>query len=113
MEVHGFALAAPDDFRIVAIKKQQPALAGSSSVSRTNSGCRSSPAMIILRRDKPDTYRSISAISGFRDLISMSVIPLSRAKSHKFGCVQGPTYSDTFAVYLWMMDNIRRSAGHS
>src|SRR6202000_1999879 len=45
------------------------------------------------------------AISGFRDLISMSVIPLSWAMIHQFGHVRGPTYSDTFAIYPWMVDN--------
>jgi len=35
----------------------------------------------------------------------MSVIPLSWAKSHQFGRLQGPMYSDTFAVYPWMVDN--------
>jgi hypothetical protein len=105
IDVDGFALVAPDDFRIKAIKKQQPRLGSFLKRFKTEFGDPVQPSTIIWRKDKPDTYRTISAISGFRDLISMSVIPLSWAKVHQFGHVQGPMYSDTFAVYPWMVDN--------
>jgi hypothetical protein len=105
IDVDGFALVAPDDFRIKAIKKQQPRLGSFLKKFKTEFGDPVQPSTIIWRKDKPDTYRTISAISGFRDLISMSVIPLSWAKVHQFGHVQGPMYSDTFAVYPWMVDN--------
>jgi hypothetical protein len=105
VEVDGFALVAPDDFRITAIKKQQPRLGSFLKRFKNEFRMEVQPSTIIWRRDKPDTYRTISAISGFRDLVSMSVIPLSWAKSHQFGRVQGPMYSDTFAVYPWMVDN--------
>jgi hypothetical protein len=105
IQVDGFALVSPDDFRIAAIKKNQPRLGSFLRRFKTEFGDPVEPSTMIWRRDKPDTYRTISAISGFRDLISMSVIPLSWAKMHQFGNVQGPTYSDTFAVYPWMVDN--------
>src|SRR5713101_4344548 len=92
IDVDGFALVAPDDFRIKAIKKQQPRLGSFLKKFKTEFG-------------DPVQPSTISAISGFRDLISMSVIPLSWAKVHQFGHVQGPMYSDTFAVYPWMVDN--------
>ncbi|MET4625486.1 hypothetical protein ABIB83_002499 [Bradyrhizobium sp. I1.8.5] len=105
IQVEGFALVPADDFRIEAIKKKQPRLGSFLKRFKTEFGDAVEPSTIIWRKDRPDTYRSISAISGFRDLISMSVIPLSWAKTHRFGHVQGPMYSDTFAVYPWMVDN--------
>lgn len=105
IEVDGFALVATDDFRITSITKQQPRLGSFLKKFKTEFGDPVQPSTIIWRKDKPDTYRSISAISGFRDAVSMSVIPLSWAKVHQFGHVQGPMYSDTFAVYPWMVDN--------
>lgn len=105
IDVDGFALVAPDDFRIKAIKKQQPRLGSFLKRFKTEFGDPVQPSTIIWRNDKPDNYRTISAVSGFRDLISMSVIPLSWANVHQFGHVQGPMYSDTFAVYPWMVDN--------
>jgi hypothetical protein len=105
IQVEGFALVPADDFRIEAIKKKQPRLGSFLKRFKTEFGDAVEPSTIIWRKDKPDTYRSISAISGFRDLVSMSVIPLSWAKTHRFGHVQGPMYSGTFAVYPWMVDN--------
>src|ERR1700736_4745612 len=105
IEVDGFALVPPNDFRIQAIAREQPRFGTFMKKFKTEFGDPVQPSTIIWRRDKPDTYRAISAISGFRDLISMSVTPLSWAKVHQFGHVQGPMYSDTFAVYPWMVDN--------
>lgn len=105
IEVDGFALVSANDYRIQAINKQQPRLGSFLKKFKNEFGTAVEPSTIIWRRDKPDSYRTISAISGFRDLISMSVIPLSWAKAHQFGHVQAPMYSDTFAVYPWMVDN--------
>jgi len=105
IEVDGFAMVPPDDFRIKAIASKQRRFGSFLKRFKTEFGVQVQPSTIIWRRDKPDTYRTISAISGFRDLISMSVIPLAWAKSHRFGHSQGPMYSDTFAVYPWMVDN--------
>ncbi|MGJ4994996.1 hypothetical protein ACQR0Z_11310 [Bradyrhizobium sp. HKCCYLS3077] len=106
IEIDGFALVPVNDFRIEAIKKKQPRLGSFLKRFKTEFGDPVAPSTIIWRRDKPDTYRTIGAISGFRDLISMSIIPLSWAKTHQFGRVLGPMYSDTFAVYPWMIDKL-------
>jgi hypothetical protein len=105
IEADGFALVPTNDYRIKAINKQQPRLGGFLKKFKNEFGTAVKPSTIIWRRDKPDSYRTISAISGFRDLISMSTIPLSWAKAHQFGHVRAPMYSDTFAVYPWMVDN--------
>ncbi len=64
IDVDGFALVAPDDFRIKAIKKQQPRLGSFLKKFKTEFGDPVQPSTIIWRKDKPDTYRTISAISG-------------------------------------------------
>jgi hypothetical protein len=105
IEVDGFALVAPDDFRITAINKQQPRLGKFLKKFKTEFGEPVSPSTIIWRRDKPDRYRTISAISGFRDLIALSVIPLAWTRAHRWHRNSSATYSDVFAVYPWMVDN--------
>lgn len=105
IEIDGFALVPADDFRIKAITKKQPRLGSFLKRFKTEFGDPVEPSTIIWRTNQPDSYRTISAISGFRDLVSMSVIPMSWAKTHRFGHVRGPMYSDTFAVYPWMVDN--------
>jgi hypothetical protein len=57
IDVDGFALVAPDDFRIKAIKKQQPRLGSFLKRFKTEFGDPVQPSTIIWRKDKPDTYR--------------------------------------------------------
>ena len=104
IEVDGFAMVPPDDFRIKAPKQRR--FGSFMKRFKTEFGDPVQPSVIIWRRDKPDTYRSISAISGFRDLVSMSVIPLAWARSHQWSRAMGVMYSDAFAVYPWMVDKI-------
>lgn len=61
-------------------------------------------SIIIWRRDTPDTYRTISAIAGFRDLVSISVVPICWARAHRWQRAFGAMYSDTFSIYPWMVD---------
>src|ERR1700738_937170 len=105
IEVDGFALVPPNDFRIQAIAREQPRFGTFMKKFKTEFGDPVQPTTILWRRDKPDTYRAISAISGFRDLISMSVTPIAWARSHRWSRPIGARYSDSFAVYPWMMDN--------
>jgi hypothetical protein len=105
IEADGFGLVPPDDFRIQAIAREQRRFGSFMNKFKTEFGDPVQPSTIIWRRDKPGTYRTISAISGFRDLISMSVIPIAWARSHRWGRSMGAMYSDAFAVYPWMVDN--------
>jgi hypothetical protein len=52
----------------------------------------------------PNSFRSIGAISAFRDAIAMSVIPYAWALALRYENNSSITYSDYFAVYPWMID---------
>jgi hypothetical protein len=86
IEVDGFALVPPNDFRINAIAKAQPRFGSFMKRFKNEFGSPLHPSVIIWRRDKPDTYRTISAISGFRDLISCLLFP-SRGLGRTAGIV--------------------------
>lgn len=91
---------------ITAFSRLQLSKSALAASFKTEFGVPVQPSTIIWRSDKPNTYRTISAISGFRDLISASVIPLAWARTHRWGRAMGAAlYSDTFAVYPWMVDN--------
>jgi hypothetical protein len=105
IEVDGFALVPTGDFRIQAIAHQQRRFGSFMKKFKTEFGDPVQPSVLIWRKDGPGTYRTISAISGFRGLISMSVIPIAWARSHRWGRSVGTMYSDAFAVYPWMVDN--------
>ncbi len=64
-------------------------------------GARVSPSVLLLRSDAPETFKSIEAVSSFRDLLALSVIPLQRARGivHDGSHIQ---YSDYFDFYPWV-----------
>jgi hypothetical protein len=102
IEVDGFALVPPDDFRIRAIASEQKRFGSFMKKFKTEFGDRVHPSVIIWRRDKPGTYRTISAISGFRDLISLSVVPIAwekRQQSRRCGDHM-PDYSHVPHLFL-------------
>lgn len=104
IEVDGFALAPVTDDRIqeMARNRRFRSFLGR---FKTEFGDPVEPAVIIWRNDKPDTYRSIAAISGFRDAIAMSVIPMAWALTLRYQRNMGPLYGDYFSFYPWMVDN--------
>jgi hypothetical protein len=105
IEVDGFALAPAHDDRIVEMARTRTAFGSFMGRFKTEFGDEIEPSVIIWRDDMPNSYRTISAISGFRDLISMCVIPLAWAQVLRFGPRQVALYSDYFSVYPWMTDN--------
>ena len=68
IEVDAFAFVPHDDFRLKAITKVQPRFGSFMKKFKNEFGNTVHPSVIIWQKGKPDTYRTISAISGFRDL---------------------------------------------
>jgi len=65
-------------------------------------GVRVSPGVLLLRSDAPETFRSIEAVSSFRDLLALSVIPLQRARGIVHDGSHHIQYSDYFDFYPWV-----------
>ncbi|MGT2436402.1 hypothetical protein ACU4GH_11440 [Bradyrhizobium betae] len=65
-------------------------------------GARVSPGVLLLRSGAPETFRSIEAVSSFRDLLALSVIPLQRARSIVHDGSHYIQYSDYFDFYPWV-----------
>src|SRR3984893_1782333 len=65
-------------------------------------GARVSPGVLLLRSDAPETFKSIEAISSFRDLLALSVIPFQRAKGIVHDGSHHIQYSDYFDFYPWV-----------
>jgi hypothetical protein len=63
------------------------------------------PSFVLVHKDAPPSFRGVDALAAFRDSISLSVIPLSWAKSLRFGSGHaGIHYSNWFSIYPWMLD---------
>ena len=60
--------------------------------------------MLILREDAPKPYLTVEAIASFRDIVAISAVPLSRAKSAIWGRSFATYYSDWYDFYPWMIN---------
>ncbi len=62
------------------------------------------PSLLILSADSPEMCRTAEAITAFRDLASLSAIPLARAKRLRFDRGESLVYSTAFQFYPWTLD---------
>jgi hypothetical protein len=58
----------------------------------------------MLKTDAPRSYYNAEAVNGFRDILSMSVVPYARAKRLYSNHANGLVYSTPFQFYPWMLD---------
>jgi hypothetical protein len=104
IEVDGVALASMADNRIQELVNKHESFATYLDSFRSEFGLHLQPSIIIRRDDTTELYRSVEALSGFRDAIALSVVPYAWATYLRFGNLPDITYSDWFAIYPWMLD---------
>ncbi|HML06566.1 MAG TPA: hypothetical protein VK430_00360 [Xanthobacteraceae bacterium] len=102
------AIANCQDARVQQILTDIPVLADFVQRFTTPAGRRLRPGMMIMREDAPKTYFSVEAVSSFRDLVAMCVIPLSRANSAIHGRSFATYYSDWYEFYPWTINAIHQ-----
>jgi hypothetical protein len=95
---------AANDARLHQILSDIPVLAEFVQRFSRPSGGSVHPSMLIMRDDAPKTFLTVEAVSSFRDLIAMCVIPLSRARSARWGRSFATYYSDWYDFYPWMIN---------
>ena len=104
IELDGMALATIADQRIQDLAAQHQSFANYLASFRSEFNNRINPSIIICRDDTPAPYRSVDALAGVRDAISMSVLPYAWAEFFRFGHPPEIGYSDSFTIYPWMLD---------
>jgi len=104
IDVDGVALVSIHDDRIQALAKKHKRFASYLGRFRSEFGREVQPSIIIWRDDSSDLYRSVEALAGFRDAVSISVVPYGRATLLHYGHSPEILYSDWFAIYPWMLD---------
>ena len=62
------------------------------------------PSLLMLRSDAPETCRTAEALIAFRDLASLSAVPLARARRLLYDRGEAFAYSTAFQFYPWMLD---------
>jgi hypothetical protein len=104
IEADGVALVSFQDERLQQIANDHESFASYLARFRTEFGRRVQPSIIIWRDDSSERYRSVEALAGFRDAISISVTPYGWATLLRYGHIPDILYSDWFAIYPWMLD---------
>lgn len=105
IETDGVALVSTADPRLAEIFSAHPAFQTYTHSFKTEFGRSLAPSFVLVHKDAPPAFRGVEALAAFRDTVSMSVIPLSWAKSLRFGPGgMGVHYSNWFSIYPWMLD---------
>lgn len=63
------------------------------------------PAVIIVRADVPETMMTREAIAGLRDAAALSMVIHNRSFGLRYAQMHRPSYSNSFSIYPWFIDN--------
>ncbi|MGB8278916.1 MAG: hypothetical protein WCF20_13420 [Methylovirgula sp.] len=98
------AIVSPTDKRVWKLRSDHPKL--TTFLSKFSGQFRTQvwPSMLLLRTGAPRSYYTAEAVTAFRDIICLSVVPYGRAKRLRFDRANGLVYSNTFQFYPWMLD---------
>ena len=97
------AIVSPGDHRILKLQSDHPRLAVFLSKFSDQFGEDAPPSVLLIHSDAPPSYCTAEAVTAFRDILSLSVVPYARAT--RFPTASGLTYTNTFQFYPWMIDN--------
>jgi len=104
IETEGVALVSTGDERIAEIISEHPAFQTYIQSFKTEFDRSLAPSFVLVHNDAPQAFRGVEALAAFRDILSVSTIPLSWAKSLRFGHpAMGIHYSNWFSIYPWML----------
>ena len=98
------AIVPPNDPRIDKLRADHPRLTLFMLRFRGQFGEEIWPSLILLHANAPETCRTAEAITGLRDVIAMSVVPLARARRLRYLQPDGLAFSAAFQLYPWMID---------
>ncbi len=98
------AIVGPTDPRIWALRDAHPKLTTFLSKFSGQFGEQVWPSLLLLRTDAPPSYYTPEAVSAFRDILSLSVVPYARTTRLRFDRASGLAFTNTFQFYPWMLD---------
>lgn len=104
IESDSVVLTSISDHRVQAVAEEYPSFATYYRSFKDEFGKAVAPAFIICHKDTPPKYRTAEALASFRDLISISIIPINWARAIRYKRQFGIFFADSFSVYPWMLD---------
>jgi addiction module HigA family antidote len=98
------ALVPPTDSRAAKLRTVHPKLTTFLSKFSEQFGQQIWPSLLLLRADAPRAYYTAEAVTAFRDIISLSVVPYARALRLRFDRAHALAFTNIFQFYPWMLD---------
>jgi hypothetical protein len=98
------AIVAPTDSRVERLCVAHPRL--TTFLSKFCSQFREQvwPSLLLLHADAPTSYYTSEAVSAFRDILSLSVVPYARTTRLRFDHANRLAFTNIFQFYPWMLD---------
>jgi hypothetical protein len=98
------AIVPPTDDRVRKLCEDHPTLTTFLSKFSGQFGDQVWPSLLLLRTDAPKAYYTPEAVTAFRDIISLSVVPYARTSRLRFDRANPLAFTNTFQFYPWMLD---------
>jgi hypothetical protein len=98
------AIVSPVDQRVEKLRQDHPNLTTFLSKFSGQFGEQVWPSLLLLNSNAPKTYYTAEAVTAFRDIISLSVVPYARAPRLRFDRASELAFTNTFQFYPWMLD---------
>jgi hypothetical protein len=97
-------IVTPTDSRVEKLRAAHPKL--TTFLSKFSGQFRESvwPSLLLLHADAPRSYYTAEAVSAFRDILSLSVVPYARTTRLRFDRANGLAFTNIFQFYPWMLD---------
>lgn len=98
------AILSPVDPRVEKLRTDHPNLTTFLSKFRGQFGEQVWPSLLLLHTDAPPSCYTAEAVTAFRDVISLSVVPYARSARLRFDKAHDLAFTNTFQFYPWMLD---------
>jgi hypothetical protein len=98
------AILSPVDPRVQKLRGNHPNLMTFLSKFRGQFGERVWPSLLLLHKNAPPSCYTAEAVTAFRDIISLAVVPYARSSRLRFDRAHGLAYANIFQFYPWMID---------
>ena len=98
------AIVSPTDNRVEKLRKEHPNLTTFLSKFSGQFGQKIWPALLLLCKAAPKSYYTAEAVTAFRDILALSVVPYARASRARSNRANEFTFTNAFQFYPWMID---------
>lgn len=98
------AIVPLDDPRVSKLVKDHPIFGTFLSKFKSQFGTQVAPSILMVHASAPSSVMTPEAVTGLRDVLSLSVVPYARAHRLVHDRRSGFVFASAFQLYPWMLD---------